>query len=754
MAVQEFPSGTTIIQREQPLSALYVITKGSVRASYPGGELYLHKGDVIGICELNYDSHCINYTAMEDTTLAAYPCSEKQLTQLIRTKPDLCNIIVTSLFRQLQEIIDQYEMSKFDCDTFYQYLMDRYEEYCNLTAKHSLATRVLPGLDSVTELVLEEDIPEWASKYYEQLQRIIKSISAKSQIADFIYGMLLKASNDIYYVLSICRAIYEYKAEIVNFLMKENRLDFFDLYASVLYKIGAHNDDSTAITAALGTMMIQLESQDSIDRDMYNARVAEYKAKLNDLENATEAPAASQSSENIKRELTDSLNIILSYSECDEETVSAFRTSIDKFKKLPDKNATDDTCRKLRTSITKNFYKIYSNAFLKSLSDHKVPRIVKMFFNFGYVDETLAGLENAAYLYTIVDSLPSDPSKGVYTVYEWLTAIYEGRKVPSRNEFDNDYPAYVRDLKIRGEIAAADEARMLNDQKEQVLFELNNMITSGNKMTFGRISIFSPIFLESNVLKDLENTLVSAEMVEKSFKNIRSIDFGAYYRETLYSNPDIGIGKESIDVEILPDIILMPNVGVRGVAWQEIEGRKRTSPARMMVSIFEMEDLNNILVRLTGEYRWEMCKRIQGARWNDVSEPSLTSEYFDYIQFYKKNRELSVDAKDKIKLSMQKAKNSFKEMFVRDYEAWILYEGTGSPRLNKVARTILFTHCPFAKDVRDKLKINPLYKDMMDRYDIKLAQRLRHLDNLSQKLNNNGVTIPKEIEGQRDYLMM
>ena len=55
---------------------------------------------------------------------------------------------------------------------------------------------------------------------------------------------------------------------------------------------------------------------------------------------------------------------------------------------------------------------------------------------------------------------------------------------------------------------------------------------------------------------------------------------------------------------------------VRGVMWQEIEGRKRTTPSRMMLSLFQMEDLNNILVRLTGEYRWEMCKRIQGARWN------------------------------------------------------------------------------------------------------------------------------------------
>lgn len=752
MAVKEFPAGTLIIQSEQNVSALHVIAKGAVHASYPGGEFYLSKGDVIGVCELNYDSHFINYQATEDTTLASYSCSEEHLLELIKKKPDLCNLIVNSLFRQLRDILDQYEMSKFDCDTFYQYLMKSYSEYTRFTSKHGLATRILPELETVTELVLEEDIPGWVNNYYSQLQRITKSISAKAQIADFLLGMLLKASHDVYYIISICRELYEYKSEIVNLLMNENRLDFFDLYASVLYKIGAHDEDSTAITAALGTMMIQLESQDSIDKSMYKARVDEYKSKLAALESSTEAPAATQSSEAVKQELTDSLNIILAYSECDEETASNFRSSIAKFNKLSDKNATDDTCRKLRLTITKAFYKVYSSAFMKSLSDTNIPRIVKMFFNFGYVDEKLAGMENAAYLYSIVDSIPSAPEKGVYTVYEWLTAIYEGRKVPSRNEFDNDFPAYVRELKINGKIAPGDETRILNDKKEQVLFELNNMITSVNKMTFGRISIFSPIFIEGNVLKDLENTLVSADMVHKSLENIRSLDFGAYYRETLYSNPGIGIGKEAIDVEILPDVILMPNVGVRGVMWQEIEGRKRTSPARMMVSIFEMEDLNNILVRLTGEYRWEMCKRIQGARWNDVSEPSLTSEYFDYIQFYKKNRELSADAKDKIKLAMQKAKNSFKEMFVRDYEAWIIYEGSGSPRLNKVARTILFTHCPFAKEVRDRLKINPLYKDMMDRYDIKLSQKLHHLDNLCQKLKNSGVETPKEIEEQRAYL--
>ena len=113
---------------------------------------------------------------------------------------------------------------------------------------------------------------------------------------------------------------------------------------------------------------------------------------------------------------------------------------------------------------------------------------------------------------------------------------------------------------------------------------------------------------------------------------------------------------------------------------------------------------------------------------------------------------MSTDAKEKIKLAMQKAKNSFKEMFIRDYESWVLYEGAGSPRLNKIARSILFTYCPFSKELRDTLKANPLYKETMERYDVKQGQRLHHLNNLLQKIKNSGAAIPPEIQAQRDFL--
>ncbi len=752
MAAKEFPAGTQLVQSEQPLNAIHVIARGTVKATYPGGEFYLQKGDVIGVCELFYDMHFISYQVEENAVIASYACSAQQLHHITHNNADMTDLIILSLFHQFHEILDQYELLQFDCSNLYNYLVSSYEDYRSFCARHNFAARALPDLDNLSELVLEEDVESWLSGFYRHLRDMVSQTPVKDQDPDFLLGLILKASQDIHHVISVCGVMYDYKSEIASLLMNENHLDFFDLYASVLYKTGSNAEDSTSLIAALSTMMIQLESLPSIDKDMYRERVAEYKDRLNSLSEYQQAQSDEQSLSDSTPEIVDSLNTILSYSGVDEETASSFRTAISKFSNLSDKNATDDACRKLRLTITKMYYTIYEAAFMRSLRDPNVPKVVKMFFNFGYMDEHLAGMENAAYLYSIVDRLPTNPAKKVYSMYEWLLAIYNGQKVPSRNEFDTDYQAHIHELKVTGKITAAQETALANDHEKQVQFEIQNMFPPVNKISFGRISSFCPVFSEHNILKDLSASIVSADRVTEAFSKLRALDFSAYYRDTIYTNSELGIGREAISVEILPDIILMPNIGIRGVMWQEIEGRKRTTPARMMVSIFEMEDLNHLLIRLTGEYRWEMCRRIQGARWNDITDASLTSEYFEYIQFYRKNRDLSAEAKDKIKLNMQKAKNSFKEMFIRDYESWITFEGAGSPRLNKVARGILFTYCPFAKECRESLKINPLYKELVAHYEARQKQWLHHYDNLFQKLKNMNAEIPEVLEKQRHYL--
>ncbi len=751
---REIQQGTVICQSGQPADSIHMIVKGTVRAIYSGGEYFLEKGDVIGICDLYRQNYIFTYTALDDVTIASFPIKKDGLAALLGRQPDFAQITAKSCLKQTNHILEVYELIKYDCSSLYQYITESYTEYCNLCERHRISPRLLPELEGIKPLELEDDIPLWMGSYYENMATVLAQTlpHCRTSYSGFLNGLLLKTSQDISDIVSICHIMNYYKSDIAKILMNSDKLDLFDLYTSLYFRISPDDEDSTSISADIGRMMIHLEGIRSISRELYQNRVQEYKKRLADREEHGLNPSEKNTPGQESCDLTGSINTILQYAGCDKETSSNFRKYVEEYKAQIDKNATDDASRKLRMNLTKSFYKVYEAAFKKSMEDDYIPTILKMFFQFGYVDEELAGLENASYLSSIAEHFPSNPKQHVYTAYEWLKAVYLGEKEPSRNEFDLDFPGYVRELKTNGKITAAQEKEMVDDNNEKVLFELNNMFPLVNKMTFGRITTFCPVFSEHNVLKELEKGMVTAQKMEEALNNIRSIDFGAYFRETVYTNSSIGIAKEYISIEVLPDVILMPNVGIRGVMWQEIEGKRRTTPARMMVPIFQMEDLTATMTRLTGEFRWEMCRRVQGPRWNDVSEPSLTSEYFDYIQFYKKNHDLTADAKDKIKSAMQKAKNSYKEMFVRDYITWIMYEGNSSPRLNKVARTIIAAYCPFSKEIRDRLMANPMYKEMLEKYNLKISQKVHHIDNLCQKLNNTRTPIPDEILNQKKFL--
>ncbi|WP_342759316.1 cyclic nucleotide-binding domain-containing protein [Kineothrix sedimenti] len=754
---KEIKMGTTICESGQPFNALHTILTGTVRAVYSDGEFFLDKGDIIGLCELYFNTYIFTYIASDDVTIASIPYSVGGLPVMFGKNPNFAQLVTSSCYKQMKNVLEVYEFSKYDCNNLYQYLTDSYNEYVKLSERYRISPRALPDLETIEPLALEEDIPQWLTDFYENMSTVVTQTLPMSPVPyfDYLNGLLMKTSQDIAEIMSVCLIMYDYKSDIARLLMNENRLDLFDLYTTLFFRIGQREEDSTAISAAISRMMINMEGFGSIDHELYKERINAYKETLAFMEEkGSDVPVEDPELAKNAAAVEHSLDIILEYADCDPDIAADFRKYIEEYKKQIDKNAVDDDSRRLRMNITKLFYTIYMSAFQASLHDDSVPTILKMFFQFGYVDEELAGMENVSYLYSIAENFPSSPENHVYTAYEWLKAVYNGEKEPSRNEFDIDYTAHIHELKVTGKITAAQESLLSKNNAKKVIFELENMFPLVNKITFGRISTFCPVFSDHNVLKGLSQTLVTADRITESITRIRSIDFGAYGRETIYSNPDGGVAKEMINVEVLPDIILFPNVGIRGVMWQEIEGKRRTTPARFMSSVFQMEDLLTIMTRLTGEFRWEMCKRVQGARWNDISERSLTSEYFDYIQFYKKNLELSSDARDKIKSAMQKAKNSYKEMFIRDYIIWIMFEAKGAPRLNKVARDILFTHCPFSKDIRERLKMNPLYKDILDRYRIRSAQKLHHMDNLYQKLQKSRLPVPPEIAAQREYLDM
>ena len=58
-----------------------------------------------------------------------------------------------------------------------------------------------------------------------------------------------------------------YKSDIAQILMNKNRLDLFDLYVSLLFRLGPDEEDATPVSGDIGRMMLYLEGIHSIDRD-------------------------------------------------------------------------------------------------------------------------------------------------------------------------------------------------------------------------------------------------------------------------------------------------------------------------------------------------------------------------------------------------------------------------------------------------------------------------------------------------------
>lgn len=764
MAITEIKKGTVIFRSGQKLEHLSIIAKGTVKLINQSRELVLEKGDCLGLIDVISNIHSFHAVTMEDTSIISYPYEKHEdLKKILSSSKDVPIMLVNSIVKQIVELMNHFFLNQFECDNTYEYVKSCNDEYRLLCGRFRMPIKELPDLEEISPLILEEDIDTWVSDFYEGIRDISDPLKQQiySASPSVTLGMILQASRQIRQIMELNQSMDLYLAELSSLFLNDNEMDYFDLYTSLLYHALKERKEALSLTASVSKLMIQIESMPSISKELYRARVEKHKQQLLQIEKALlEKPSSPGAVQQKKAEtanteaLYDSLKTIMKYADLDEETATNFQNSILAYKKLSDKNSQEDSARLLRKSIADQFYNLYREVFMLSHMEQDLPLIIKMFLLFGYVDEELAGYDNALYLAELAKTFKGNPEKGVYTIYEWLLEIFKGNKEPCRNEFDTDYTAYIHEMKVTGKISDLLEQKMLNDKAQKVVFEIQNVFPIVNKITFGRASTFCPVFSEHNVLKNLSSCVVNPDVIEKGETFIRNIDYSAFYRETIFNNPKYKTIKETIHVEVLPDIILTPTIGTRGITWQEIEGKRRTTPARMMLPILNMEDTTQTLIRITGEYRWEMCKRIQGARWNDFSESSLTSEYFDYIQFYRKNNDLSPEAKDKIKLSLQKAKNSFKEMFVRDYITWILYEGTGSPRLNKVARKIMFTYCPFPTALRAQLSKNPLYSDMFDRYSILQKQRIHHLESAIQKINTTGQPIPEEFIKESEFARM
>ena len=758
MAGNEFTEGAVLHSEGDPLEHISLIAEGEVEGTFGGHTVLYGKTDVLGLCDLLSNVHKHTYTAISSVTVHPFPCEGvDSLESMMQKNADIAYLMVSSMCRQVTELLQYKARLQLSADSSFDMINELYEEYSRLSKSFASVPKKLPGLEEITKFSGDDPVDDWISHYYDEINDLDPTIHRSFFHGNpgIETGFLRRCIEDFSKVLTACSVYQEYLRGITSLLLNEDGYDLFSLISDLHLSSLSIKDADSAIEALMAPLTEELSDMTGIDSDYYQSRLDAYWDALEDKRQSVDATDMSEATSSVDQgvnpNLLDSLKTILDYSGCDAETAEDFTISVNEYTELPDRASTEDEAPELRRKLTKMFYVIYKLVFHKTLEDPSPPTVVKMFLNFGYVDPALAGFANANFLYSIADSYKGDPENSIFTGSEWLTSIYNGDRDPSLSEFDMDWPTYLRDLKNQKQIDVKEEARLLADKDEKLKYEMENAFPVVNRVTFGNPSKFCPLFADHNLLREPETTLVTPEKINAIISEIRDLDYSVFYRETGYTNQKLGITSETISVEIRPNIVLMPNAGLRGSMWQEIEGRLRTTPARIFLPIFLEGDLRTVVMRLVGEFRWELCRRIQGSRWNDLSDPSLTSYFCDYLQFYMNNRSLAMQTMTEIRNEISAARNSYKTVFVNNYIMWLQNESKGMARLNSVALGILMTFCPFNADIREALTKNMRYNEALTRLGAKRNKRLQRLTLLIKKLNQNGKAAPQELLDELEF---
>jgi len=682
------------------VSTLEILVKGKIRATDQFTSFYLSIGDIVGLVESPSKEYQYTYEVIEDSSIYVYPYEgTEDLLAMLKCNEKITPILASKSTSTTYAIFHEYKKLYENALFEFKKLKSEYADYPDLCIKAGEIPSRFEKLELIVPPVKNDMLTGWEYDYIKSMKNqedsLNKSFYSLSQ--EIAIGTVMISEKNQKLIAVSTKFLTAYKKQL-----SRNTADF-----------------STAIKAIF--------------------------AKIEHNENALK--------NNSDILITDALATILTYSEINSELSSKFQEDIKTFKESDNRYDSSDEARLLRKNISSSFYKIYKKVLLKSISDKNVPIEVKMFLMFGFVDEELAGDKNTSILCNIAKSYSPDPEGNILLVSEWLEKIYRLKAEPSRNEFDQDWPTYLREQKALGSLKQEQIDIMINDPESRLNFEINNLFSLGNRMTFGRVSSFVPIFDSMNVLRSLDLAYMNASKIKEHIANIKKIDFGVFCRESVYSNTDIGITQFYYAEEIEPYVIIMPNTGTRASLWQEIEGKKRNTKARMLISIFNLENTEDCMIKLLGEFRWEMCKTEQGVHWNDVTSPSLTSLYCDYLQFFKKNPSLSSEQKDRLRLYLKKHNNNYKSIFLSDYLSYIKYESKGSLRLSKVTREILFNSCPFSKEYRDAIYDNPQYTELINHYMAHNANLSKPLQNLETRLKRDGLQVPSELTDQINYLV-
>ena len=763
-----------LVRKGETTKAIYIVLRGSVNLQTAYNCVTLGAGSVVGFMTGLSDEYVCDYVAAEDSLIASYKYeSPEDYKTIFREQPKYCYAFLHAAIKQYRTIYDVYKALKDSAQEISNFIAKQYSDYEIHCAQEDFSMKDVE-IGELTEIYEPEPIRSWEFGYFRDLVEIpeknLRFIYSDKE--DLAIGVILQIAEILCRMVSNMDALKQYMSNVKEELLSEGE-DLLELWYDLAMKnaqVGKNLEHVDRCVAELEAFVRQtgfyeeavIEKRLSYYKSMdFVEYIQNHHSRVHMDENEDGEVAEILTREQILK--TDFTTYIMKYAGYEQTDIDACKQLLIEYDKIAEVSDYTPEMQKTRRALTKMFYEIYEKAFLRAVKARTIPMVLKLFFNFGVLDLRMAGESHLDGLMAISELLDNQwrdqknwDAEGenfchVYSAYQWLCLIYRGEKEPSKNEFDIDYAGQLLEMRKNQEITREEENELKHDQVKKVEFEIRNMFMTNNRITYGHITTFCPVLHRKDFLRSIDQLIVSAITINASVDEIKDLDYSCFYREVFFASPKYGIERTEIMKEVLPDVILMPNIGMKAMMWQETAGVKRDTPARFIFPVMTMNELSDMMLETIGRYRWEICRKMSGVRWNDIREKSLTSEFYDYIQFYRKNRDLTQQAKERVKADLVHAKNNYREVFVADYVNWMKYESQGSFRLNKVSRRIISEYVPLKEEVRKKMEANPMYRDLFTKSTIMTDRKREKEKIIFDRYVAAGGAITPELEAHLNY---
>lgn len=753
-----FNRGDVIFKAGDEVQFIAMVVEGEITAQAPYGSVVLGVGDMVGISDIWSGKYGFDYVASVMTKICIYTFSGASLMRPVfgGEKKYLSVSVLSAIrfYKQQNHLQNQwYQRSK----RAYGMLKVSYEKYINFAKKYNIE---VPKLDDIEEL--ENDYQTYAPNAY--TEEVVSELSLLSleQIEAFMGNAPYSAMSFLKMMEERCHTMASVAEKSMLFYKKigqmyfgANRDTLYTGYYEMALAIRDIKGDIQPIVMELETI---LSVAATMEKEFAEASGVYFISPVEKIKDAIGVLHTSAATEDVLLMTDYSANQmmeaqaafsgltkkLLEYAGIGGEKQQEFMEGLTAFRMLAKNQFRAPNAMKVIHEFETLFYELYEAVFKKK-EQGDAPLYINLFLDYGIISDTDFSKEDQVRIYDVVKHRSYEGSYNVHTISQWLHLIYTGEREPSRDELGRDYKDFLQEFKKKRSISYEEEQEYNNDMMRKVRFEIKNFFRPNNRIVYSSNATFCPFLTGEELSGNIANSILSYERLAENLDKIRSVDFALFYREYSYYDANSHVKSLRLMTEVLPDIILIPHVGYRASMWQEIEGRRRVSPARFAVPLYPQGDLYEMLLNIIGRYRWEFCRTEQGVRWNDVSERSLTSEYFDYIQFYRKNNDLSDVNKQKIKDKLTRFRNNTSEIFISDYCGWVKYESEGANRLNKVSRNIMSEYCLFAKEIRDRLMQNPMFAEVLGRAENKRKKRENEFSRYLASLENKGISPSPEL---------